>query len=36
VIVVAARGLVKTYGSGRAARRVLDGAAIEANRKSVV
>jgi ABC-type lipoprotein export system ATPase subunit len=26
VIVVAARGLVKTYGSGRAARRVLDGA----------
>jgi ABC-type lipoprotein export system ATPase subunit len=29
VIVVAARGLVKTYGSGRAARRVLDGAAIE-------
>ena len=29
MIVVAARGLVKTYGSGRAARRVLDGAAIE-------
>jgi ABC-type lipoprotein export system ATPase subunit len=29
VIVVAARGLVKTYGSGRAARRVLNGAAIE-------
>ncbi|MEA2393578.1 MAG: lipoprotein-releasing system ATP-binding protein [Solirubrobacteraceae bacterium] len=30
VIVVAARDLVKTYGRGRAARRVLDGAAIEA------
>ena len=29
MIVVAARGLVKTYGSGRAARRVLDGAAID-------
>jgi ABC-type lipoprotein export system ATPase subunit len=31
VIVVAAGGLVKTYGSGRAARRVLDGADIEAH-----
>jgi ABC-type lipoprotein export system ATPase subunit len=30
VTVVAARGLVKTYGRGRAARRVLDGAALEA------
>jgi ABC-type lipoprotein export system ATPase subunit len=29
VIVVAARGLVKTYGSGRAARRVLDGVSLE-------
>jgi ABC-type lipoprotein export system ATPase subunit len=28
VIVVAAEGLVKTYGSGRAARRVLDGAGL--------
>jgi ABC-type lipoprotein export system ATPase subunit len=30
VTVVAARGLVKTYGRGRAARRVLDGAANDA------
>jgi ABC-type lipoprotein export system ATPase subunit len=36
VIVVAARGLVKTYGSGRAARRVLDGAAIEARAGELV
>jgi ABC-type lipoprotein export system ATPase subunit len=36
VIVVAARGLVKTYGSGRAARRVLDGADIEAHAGQLV
>jgi ABC-type lipoprotein export system ATPase subunit len=36
VIVVAARGLVKTYGSGRAARRVLDGADIEARAGELV
>jgi ABC-type lipoprotein export system ATPase subunit len=36
VIVVAARGLVKTYGSGRAARRVLDGAEIEARAGELV
>jgi ABC-type lipoprotein export system ATPase subunit len=36
VIVVAARGLVKTYGSGRAARRVLDGAALEVNASELV
>jgi ABC-type lipoprotein export system ATPase subunit len=36
VIVVAARGLVKTYGSGRAARRVLDGAGIEAHAGELV
>ena len=33
MIVVAARGLVKTYGSGRAARRVLDGADLEVARR---
>jgi ABC-type lipoprotein export system ATPase subunit len=36
VIVVAARGLVKTYGSGRAARRVLDGADVEAHAGQLV
>jgi putative ABC transport system ATP-binding protein len=36
VIVVAARGLVKTYGSGRAARRILDGADIEAGAGELV
>ena len=36
VIVVAARGLVKTYGSGRAARRILDGADIEARAGELV
>ena len=36
MIVVAARGLVKTYGSGRAARRVLDGADIEARAGELV
>ena len=36
MIVVAARGLVKTYGSGRAARRVLDGAAIEVSAGELV
>jgi ABC-type lipoprotein export system ATPase subunit len=36
VIVVAARGLVKTYGSGRAARRVLDGASLEARAGELV
>jgi ABC-type bacteriocin/lantibiotic exporter with double-glycine peptidase domain len=36
VIVVAARGLVKTYGSGRASRRVLDRAQIEARAGELV
>ena len=36
MIVVAARDLVKTYGSGHAARRVLDGAAIEASAGELV
>src|SRR5262245_36469043 len=36
VNVVAARGLVKTYGSGRAERRVLDGADIEAGAGELV
>jgi ABC-type lipoprotein export system ATPase subunit len=36
VIVVAARGLVKTYGTGRAARRVLDGAALQAHAGELV
>jgi ABC-type lipoprotein export system ATPase subunit len=36
VVVIAARGLVKTFGSGRAARRVLDGAALEVERGEVV
>jgi ABC-type lipoprotein export system ATPase subunit len=36
VIVVAARDLVKSYGRGRAARRVLDGAAIEARAGELV
>src|SRR4051794_9305734 len=36
VIVVAARDLVKTYGRGRAARRVLDGAVIEAHAGELV
>src|SRR5688572_23240866 len=33
---VAARGLVKTYGEGRAARRVLDGADLDVERGEVV
>ena len=33
---VSARGLVKTFGSGRAARRVLDGADLEAQRGELV
>jgi ABC-type lipoprotein export system ATPase subunit len=36
VTVVSARGLVKTYGRGRAARRVLDGADIEARAGELV
>jgi ABC-type lipoprotein export system ATPase subunit len=36
VSVVSARGLVKTYGRGRAARRVLDGADIEAGAGELV
>ncbi|MEA2257013.1 MAG: putative transport system ATP-binding protein, partial [Solirubrobacteraceae bacterium] len=36
VIVVAARDLVKTFGRGRAARRVLNGAAIEARAGELV
>jgi ABC-type lipoprotein export system ATPase subunit len=36
VTVVAARGLVKTYGRGRAVRRVLDGAAIDARAGELV
>ena len=35
-MVVAAHGLVKTYGSGRAARRVLDGASLEAHAGELV
>jgi ABC-type lipoprotein export system ATPase subunit len=35
-VVIAARGLVKTFGSGRAARRVLDGAELEVERGEVV
>jgi ABC-type lipoprotein export system ATPase subunit len=34
--VVAARGIVKTYGTGRAARRVLDGADLEVEAGEVV
>jgi len=34
--IVAARGLVKTYGEGRAARRVLDGAALSVEAGEVV
>ncbi len=34
--VVSARGLVKTFGAGRAARRVLDGAQLEVQRGEVV
>ena len=34
--IVAARGLVKTYGEGRAARRVLDGAALDVEAGQVV
>jgi ABC-type lipoprotein export system ATPase subunit len=34
--VVAARGIVKTYGTGRAARRVLDGADLEVESGEVV
>src|ERR671915_378141 len=34
--VVSARGLVKTYGEGRAARRVLDGAGLEVQAGEVV
>ncbi len=34
--VVSARGLVKTFGAGRAARRVLDGAELEVQRGEVV
>jgi ABC-type lipoprotein export system ATPase subunit len=34
--VVAARGIVKTYGTGRAARRVLDGADLEVQAGEVV
>src|SRR4051812_45330109 len=36
VTVVSARGLVKTYGRGRAARRVLDGADIDARAGELV
>ena len=36
VNVVSASGLVKTFGTGRAARRVLDGAAIEVAAGEVV
>jgi ABC-type lipoprotein export system ATPase subunit len=36
VAVVSARGLVKTYGEGRAARRVLDGAGLEVEAGEVV
>jgi ABC-type lipoprotein export system ATPase subunit len=36
VLVVAARDLVKTYGTGRAARRVLDGACLEAHAGELV
>ena len=34
--IVAARGLVKTYGEGRAARRVLDGAALSVEAGEVI
>jgi ABC-type lipoprotein export system ATPase subunit len=35
-VVVRAHGLVKTYGEGRAARRILDGAALEVPRGEIV